>query len=103
MNDMSVKSHVADEAPVTTLRRKLAHGLVESCRRGSPAMAAKVRHQDVSFFLDKDMFAKEHQQFFREMPLVACLSNQLEPGAFRTFDHTGVPMIVTRAKDGKVR
>jgi nitrite reductase/ring-hydroxylating ferredoxin subunit len=103
MDDIPAKLQVADEAPVTTLRRKLAHGLVESCRRGAPAMAPKVRHEDVSFFLDKEMFAREQRKFFRDMPLVACLSNQLEPGAFRTFDLPGVPMIVVRAKDGKVR
>jgi nitrite reductase/ring-hydroxylating ferredoxin subunit len=94
---------VSNEAPITTLRRKLARELVASCKRGAPAMADKVRHEDVDFFLNKEMFAKEHQQFFREMPLVACLSNQLEPGGFRTFDYTGVPIVVTRAKDGQVR
>lgn len=92
------------DTPLRTLRRKLAPPLVEMARRGETAMSADARLDDVSFFIDEAQFVRERQAFFREMPLVACLSSELpEPGSFRTFDDAGVPMLITRARDGEVR
>jgi nitrite reductase/ring-hydroxylating ferredoxin subunit len=89
---------------ITDLRRKLARRIVEYAKNGMTAAASSVRHEDVAFFLDPELYAREYRQFFRESPLVACLSNELpEPGAYRTFDDTGIPILVTRGKDGKAR
>lgn len=95
---------VDEEPPMRQLRRRLARGAVEMARRGETAMAPHVLHEVLSFYLDPQMFAREHQAFFRDMPLVACLSSDLpEPGAYKVFDDAGVPMVVTRGKDGQVR
>ncbi len=92
------------EPPLRTLRRQLARAAVDFVRKGETAVAPGVLHEDVSFYLDKEMFAREHQRFFREMPLVVCLSSQLPaPGTYLTFDDTGVPMLVTRGNDGRIR
>lgn len=86
------------------LRLRLARRAVEYAKNGMTAEAPGVRHDDVAFFLDPEMYAREHQTFFRETPLVACLSNELaEPGAYQVFDDAGVPILVTRGKDGEVR
>jgi nitrite reductase/ring-hydroxylating ferredoxin subunit len=92
------------EPPLRTLRRELAPDLVENERRGETAASPGVLLEDVSFYRDAGRFAEEHRRFFREMPLVACLSVDLpEPGSYRTFDDAGVPILLTRGKDGEVR
>ena len=94
----------APETALRKLRRKLARGVVDLARKGETAVAPGVLHERVSFYLDPDMFAREQQKLFREMPVVACLSSDIaEPGSFRTIDDTGVPMLLTRGKDGQVR
>jgi carnitine monooxygenase subunit len=92
------------EPALRALRRELAPPLVDMQRRGETAVMPGARHDDVSFFIDEAQFAREQQAFFRDMPLVACLSAELpEPGSFKTFDDAGVPMLLTRGKDGQVR
>lgn len=92
------------DPPLRVLRRELAPALVENVRKGETALSPDVLHEDVGFYRDPARFASEHQALFRDMPLVACLSSQLpEPGSFRTFDDAGVPMLLARGKDGKVR
>jgi carnitine monooxygenase subunit len=92
------------EPPLRALRRALAPGIVAMQRAGETAKAPGVLHEPASFFFDEAQFAREYQALFREMPLVACLSSQLpEPGSYVTFDDAGVPMLISRGKDGKVR
>jgi nitrite reductase/ring-hydroxylating ferredoxin subunit len=92
------------ESTLTALRRRLVPALVDMARRGETAVAPDALLEDVSFFRDTRRFAREQQRFFRDMPLVACLSRELpEPGSYRTFDEAGVPMLLTRGKDGAVR
>ncbi len=100
---MATQSLIAD-SPLRALRRQLAGPLVDLQRRGETALAQGVRHDEVAFFIDESQFAREQQKFFRDMPLVACLSAELpEPGSFKTFDDAGVPMLLQRGKDGQVR
>jgi len=92
------------DPPLRALRRELAPALVENVRAGRTALAPEVLHEDVGFYRDPSRFASEQQALFREMPLVACLSSQLpEPGSYRTFDDAGVPMLLVRGRDGRVR
>lgn len=80
-------------------RRVLAHA-----RNRTTDLAPDIMHYDVATFLDPEKFALEHRKLFRESPLVACLSNDLpEPGSYRLFEDAGVPIVVVRGKDGKVR
>jgi phenylpropionate dioxygenase-like ring-hydroxylating dioxygenase large terminal subunit len=57
-----------------------------------------------SAYVDPERHALERQKLFRETPVVACLSADLkEPGSFRTFDETGVPIVIVRGRDGTLR
>ncbi len=86
------------------LRRHLAPALVKNAAKGETAVSPEVLHEDVSFYRDRERFAPEHHAFFRQTPVVACLSAELpEPGSYRIFDDAGVPMLLSRGKDGEVR
>jgi nitrite reductase/ring-hydroxylating ferredoxin subunit len=93
-----------EDNPLRTLRRKLARGMIAHVKAGTTDLAPGVLHDDVTFYTDPELFARERQKLFRETPLVACLSSELaEPGSFRLFDDAGPPIVVIRGKDAQVR
>lgn len=97
-------SDALDDKALHALRQRLAPALVDMQRRGETSVMPEMRQDDVAFYTDPARFERERQAYFRDMPLVACLSAELpEAGSFRTFDDAGVPMLLTRGKDGKVR
>jgi phenylpropionate dioxygenase-like ring-hydroxylating dioxygenase large terminal subunit len=58
----------------------------------------------VSIYTDPDHAASERQLLFRERPLLMGFSSDwARPGAFRTDDYAGVPIVIARASDGKLR
>jgi len=61
-------------------------------------------HNDVSVYTDPAHLAREEQILFRRHPiLMGFASEWATPGAFRTDDHLGVPILIARARDGKLR
>src|SRR5262245_10200593 len=59
---------------------------------------------DVSVYADPEHLAREQQQLFREYPLLVGFASQWgEPGAYRTDDYAGVPILVVRGNDQKLR
>ncbi|MCB2078129.1 MAG: aromatic ring-hydroxylating dioxygenase subunit alpha [Novosphingobium sp.] len=103
--DDSVSLEIEDAPhPLQALRRRLAGPLVRNVASGQTALSPEVLHETVAFYRDPSRFAGEQRRFFRETPVVACLSAELpEPGSFRTFDEAGIPIVLTRGKDGIVR
>jgi len=68
------------------------------------AMADAPWRNDVSVYTDANHFAREQQVLFRRHPiLMGFASEWSEPGAFRTDDYCGVPVMVVRGRDGKLR
>jgi phenylpropionate dioxygenase-like ring-hydroxylating dioxygenase large terminal subunit len=85
-------------------RLGLGRRIVEHIRRGTSDLAPAAMRNDVSVYTDPARHAAERQVLFRETPVIACLSNEIrEPGQYRTFDETGVPIVVVRGRDGEVR
>ena len=85
-------------------RLGLGRRIVAHIRDGTSDLAEAPMRNDVSVYTDPGRHALERQRLFRETPVVACLSSDIrEPGAFRTFDETGVPIVVTRGRDGVAR
>ena len=85
-------------------RLKLGRRVVAHIRNSTSDLADHPMRNDVSVYTDPARHAAERQKLFRETPLVACLSRELpEPGSYRTFDETGVPIVVVRGADGAVR
>jgi phenylpropionate dioxygenase-like ring-hydroxylating dioxygenase large terminal subunit len=94
----------AQKAALRALRTELTRKIVDYARAGRTALADGVLREDVSFFLDEQLFEREFKKLFHETPIVACLSKEVpEPGSFRLFEDLGVPIVVVRGKDGAVR
>lgn len=105
--ELAVAAAIPERIPETSLkdvRRNLFRRILDCARQGETALAPEVMFLDLAAYLDPDIFTEEHRILFREMPQVACLSTDLpEPGSFRLFEETGVPMVITRGNDGVVR
>ena len=98
--------HLAGGEPrsLVAVRRNLFGRILRYMEAGQTALADQVMFLDVAAYRDPERFEIEYRKLFRELPQVACLSTDLDgPGAFRTFDDLGVPIVVMRGQDGKVR
>src|ERR1700682_4903569 len=68
------------------------------------AMADAPWRNDVSVYTDATHFARERQILFRQHPILMGFASELAaPGDFRTDDYDGVPVLIVRARDGKLR
>jgi phenylpropionate dioxygenase-like ring-hydroxylating dioxygenase large terminal subunit len=68
------------------------------------AMAEAPWRNEVSIYCDPAHAARERQTLFRERPLLMGFAGDwAQPGTFRTDDYAGVPILVARAADGKLR
>jgi nitrite reductase/ring-hydroxylating ferredoxin subunit len=86
------------------VRLELFRRVLKHAQDRTTDLAPDVMRIDASAYCDKQEFAREHRRLFRELPLLVCLSQDLrEPGSFRLYEDTGVPIFVTRGKDGQVR
>jgi phenylpropionate dioxygenase-like ring-hydroxylating dioxygenase large terminal subunit len=96
---MTVHAQTMREVRMQLFRRVLEHA-----KAGTTDLAQDVMHIDPSTYFDPENFARERIRLFRETPLLVCLSSDLpEPGSFRLFEDTGVPILVTRGTDSRVR
>lgn len=67
-------------------------------------MGEKIYRNPVSDYTCADQLRLEQKHFFRDYPLVMCLSSQIaSPGDYITDELSGVPVLVTRNSDGQVR
>lgn len=84
---------------VALLKRLLAYR-----ETGTTAMAPAPYYNEVSAFTDPDRLAAEERLLFRKHPIVAGMSGDWpEPGSYRTDDFAGVPMLIVRGRDGRLR
>ncbi len=75
--------------------------LVEGLANRTSADAGGIVKAPVTDFTCRDLLAKEQQTFFREGPLLLGLSTDLpEPGSYVATSEAGVPMLLTRNRDG---
>jgi phenylpropionate dioxygenase-like ring-hydroxylating dioxygenase large terminal subunit len=86
---------------MTELKWSTARRLIGHLRAGTSDRAKAPMRQPVRAYTDPARFAAEKELLFGNTPLMVCFSSDVaEPGAVRLFDETGVPIVVTRAKDG---
>ena len=78
--------------------------LMDQLDAGVNADAGGMRVFPADTYTSPELAAKEWQVFFREHPQIVGMSGDLHgPGSFITCDDIGIPMLVTRGRDGKVR
>jgi phenylpropionate dioxygenase-like ring-hydroxylating dioxygenase large terminal subunit len=87
-----------------TARYVQARRMAAHLRNNTSDLAPAPMRNDVAVYTDPVRHAAERTKLFRETPIVACLSSDLPaPGSYRTFDETGVPVVVVRGQDNEVR
>ena len=87
------------QAQIDLLKRLLQH--VDS---KTTALANMPWQNDTSVYFDPEHLAREEQILFRQYPLLmGFASDWPAPGSFRTDDYAGLPVLVMRGRDGKLR
>lgn len=85
-------------------RLAVARRVVGHIKNGTSDLAEAPMVNAASVYFDPARHAREREVLFRQSPQFVCLSSELPgPGAYRTFDETDTPIVVTRQGDGAVR
>jgi phenylpropionate dioxygenase-like ring-hydroxylating dioxygenase large terminal subunit len=68
------------------------------------SMAESPWRNDVSVYVDREHFAREQRTLFRQYPVLMGFASQwANLGDFHTDDNVGVPILIVRGRDGKLR
>lgn len=87
------------DALVAMARRSLAH-----TQAGTLPAAHDMLRVPADHYTDPDRFQLEVERIFKRLPLALGTSAELrEPGAFRTTEVAGIPVLLARGSDGEVR
>lgn len=83
----------------------LLRRMVDYATAGSTAIHPDgARKNPIATYTDPEQFELEKQRIFLRYPQLVCFSGELaSPGDFLTHDHLGIPIVVVRGKDGRVR
>ncbi len=89
----------ASQEEIEIIRRTLQYH-----DQGTTHMEPSLLHNPVSHYADPERLAQERQILFREFPIIVGHVSQLaSPGDYFTHDETGVPILVTRTREGAVK
>lgn len=71
---------------------------------GYVRQARQVIKLDTAQYTDEAQFSLERERIFKRIPLMLAASCELnEPGAYKTMDIAGIPVLLVRGKDGEAR
>jgi phenylpropionate dioxygenase-like ring-hydroxylating dioxygenase large terminal subunit len=85
-----------------TLASRL-ESLREHVASGVPCWGDRATAIPVSRYTSADWWRAETQGIFRRLPLVAAHASEIAPGQVLAHDDAGVPLLLTRDADGRVR
>ena len=86
------------EQLVAMTRSLVAHGEADTME-----LADEVVRVPASSYTDPDRFEAEKRAIFRRLPLMVAPSCELpEPGDYKAMDICGVPLLLSRQKDGQI-
>lgn len=88
--------------------KKMIHGvareLLDLMARGKTHQVDAVKTVPAEYYLSEERYSRETEILFRKQPLIVAFSCELpKPGDYKLHEEAGVPVLVTRRKDGKVR
>ena len=91
-----------DEMPHQDLI-EMTRSLIAHAKAGTIEQADAVVKVPVSAYTDPALFELEKKRIFRRLPLMLAPSCELpEPGSYKAMTVAGVPVLLTRKKDGSV-
>lgn len=83
---------------------RVARHSVAHARNNSFETVADIARVPATNYTDPQRFQAEVDRIFRRLPLMLAPSCELpNPGDFKTLEITGIPLLLVRGKDGKVR
>ena len=81
----------------------MTRNLVEHGAADTMEYADEVVRIPASAYIDPDLYEREKKEIFRRLPLMVAPSCELpNPGDFKAMEICGVPLLLTRQKDGSV-
>lgn len=84
---------------ISIIEQVLAHN-----EAGTGDLLEDMAEMSICKYLDKDRFQRENDILFKEFPIiVGHVSQVAEAGDFITHDATGVPMLITRNREGALQ
>lgn len=88
----------------STEELKIIETVFEYCEQGTTHMEPDVLFNPVTYYTDTEHFKLEMETLFRKFPIIVGHTEQVaEPGQFFTHDDTGIPMLITRTREGDIR
>lgn len=82
----------------------VARELLDLMARKTTHRVDAVKTVPLDYYLSEQRFAREKTELFRQQPLIVAFSCELpRPGEYKLHEETGIPVLVTRQKDGSVR
>jgi phenylpropionate dioxygenase-like ring-hydroxylating dioxygenase large terminal subunit len=83
---------------------RMARRNIEHVKAGTVDQAPSIHRVPASHYVDPDRWRREMERVFRRLPLVLGFSAELrEVGSYRAMVVAEVPILLTRARDGRVR
>lgn len=83
---------------------RLLRRLLDYSEQGGTAMADAPWRNDISAYTSTDRLRLEEERLIRGRPIVMGMScDWPEKGSYRTDDHSGVPILTVRGRDGVLR
>lgn len=83
--------------------REMVRSLVDHGRQGSMELADNVVRIPASTYTDPELFEREKARIFKRLPLMLAPSCELpNPGDYKAMDVLGMPVLLSRQKDGEV-
>ena len=78
--------------------------VLDYCESGSTHLQSDIMLNPVEHYTNPEQLKKEIDVLFRQFPIVVAHCSQLaEPGEFITHNDTGVPLLVTRNRNGQIK
>ena len=88
---------------ISTEERQIIEEVLKHSAEGTTHMMPDVMLNPVTNYSDPEQLKKEVNILFRNFPIMVAHSSEMpEPGDFFTHDGTGVPILLTRGKNGEV-
>ncbi|MBR9834370.1 MAG: Rieske 2Fe-2S domain-containing protein [Alphaproteobacteria bacterium] len=104
---MSRTTTLIDRNPLKPTLDTLSQSQIEAIRKIPPHDEAGIPELDaqrpVDIFIGQERFDLEQEKIFRKMPVPITVSSLLEPGSVIAHNGYGVPLLVTRTKEGELQ